>query len=410
MSYQKQLQFVIDLLSAMRIPTHLVQFKENLPLSELDDGLRSLIYGVDSQLSHLFNSLQQAEDNKIYRFEDEYFCHYLFFRFPESDQFFYIGPYLLNIPSREKINQKFTSIGKKESQMNDFYLYYDHLTLIEDENLLLTITNTLGCSIWGSQDNFTNEYIHYPIPDQMSPITSAFETDLKSDSVHLHILEEHYAAEKLLMDAVSQGKIHKISHITSNIFNLNIQPRIPDSIRNRKNYMIILNTLLRKAAEYGNVHPLHIDRISSSYARQIEGIKSSSESMNLMNEMIRNYCLLVKNHSISNYSYLIGRTITLINYDLKADLSLKRIAADLKVTPSYLSRLFKEEMKITLTEYVNQKRIEAAVTLLHTTDMQIQTIAYECGIQDTNYFIKLFKKNTGITPSKYRYQFVQNVK
>ena len=50
MSYQKQLQFVIDLLSAMRIPTHLVQFKKNLLLSELDDGLRSLIYGVDSLL------------------------------------------------------------------------------------------------------------------------------------------------------------------------------------------------------------------------------------------------------------------------------------------------------------------------------------------------------------------------
>ena len=115
-------------------------------------------------------------------------------------------------------------------------------------------------------------------------------------------------------------------------------------------------------------------------------------------------CLLVKNHSLSKYSNLIGKTITLIYYDLTADLSLNNIAQTLNVNPSYLSSLFRKECGCTLTDYVNNRRIEHAVSLLNTTDKQIQNIAFECGIQDTNYFIKLFKKYTGLTPTGYKEQ------
>ena len=109
-------------------------------------------------------------------------------------------------------------------------------------------------------------------------------------------------------------------------------------------------------------------------------------------------------YSISKYSYLVGKTQTLIAYDLTADLSLKSIAAQLNVSPTYLSALFRKECNITLTDYVNNKRMEYAIHLLDTTDKLINVISYECGIQDTNYFIKLFKRYTGLTPTKYREQ------
>lgn len=100
----------------------------------------------------------------------------------------------------------------------------------------------------------------------------------------------------------------------------------------------------------------------------------------------------------------MGKTQTLIAYDLTADLSLKNIAAQLNVSPTYLSALFRKECDITLTDYVNNKRMEHAIHLLNTTDKLINVISYECGIQDTNYFIKLFKRYTGLTPTKYREQ------
>ena len=238
----------------------------------------------------------------------------------------------------------------------------------------------------------------------MKPIIQDIDIHKESD-LYIDILEENYANERKLMEAVSLGKLNLLNAISSNVFNKGTEQRLNDSLRNRKNYLIILNTLLRKAAENGDVHPLHINKLSSEYARKIEMIKSINKSNQLMSEMIRNYCLLVKNHSLKQYSYLVGKVLTMISYDLSADLSLKNISSKLNVNSSYLSNLFKKECNCTLTDYVNKKRIEYAVSELHNTDKQIQTIAYECGISDTNYFIKLFKKHTGLTPSNYRKQF-----
>ena len=121
-----------------------------------------------------------------------------------------------------------------------------------------------------------------------------------------------------------------------------------------------------------------------------------------MKEMVRKYCLLVKNHSMKGYSLLIRKVLTQIDYDLTADLGLKNLATQLNVNSSYLSTLFKKETGSTLTEYVNQKRIEHAVFLLNSSSLQIQMIAQYSGIPDVNYFTKTFKKIIGITPKEYR--------
>ena len=157
-----------------------------------------------------------------------------------------------------------------------------------------------------------------------------------------------------------------------------------------------------KAVESAAVHPIHIDSISSQYAKKIEAVTSEASCISLYKEMVRKYCLLVKNHSLKGYSLLVRKVITKIDYDLTADLSLKVQAEYLNVNPSYLSTLFKKETGMTLTEYINRKRIENALLLLNSTDMQIQMIAQYCGITDVNYFTKTFKKIVGKTPKEYR--------
>ena len=62
----------------------------------------------------------------------------------------------------------------------------------------------------------------------------------------------------------------------------------------------------------------------------------------------------------------------------------------------------KKETGKTLSEYIRSKRIEFASQLLLDTNLQVQTIAFHCGIMDVQYFSKIFKKETGLTPSEYR--------
>lgn len=408
MNYEIQLQFTRDLLHAMHISSYIVYNPTKQISNEIDLGLRAMLFDLENYQEYLQNSMYDARPNVIYRFFDEYYCNYLFLRLPspKNDTFFYIGPYLPAPILEEQVIRKANVLSLKEDQTKRLLNYYNSLPVVEDENLLFTIANTLANTLWGSPDNYSIEYIDYMIPDRIEPICVVPQPfSVNEPIVPLSVLEQNYANEKQLMDAVSQGKLHKINAIASTVYNNGTEERISDSLRNRKNYLIILNTLLRKAAEQGGVHPLYIDRMSSDFAKKIESVHSVSHSLHLQGDMIREYCLLVKQHSLSKYSHLVGKAITLISYDITADLSLNSLATQLNVSPSYLSALFKKECGVTLTEYVNNRRIEHAITLLHHTDKLIHTIAYECGIQDTNYFIRLFKKQTGLTPQKYREQF-----
>ncbi len=216
-------------------------------------------------------------------------------------------------------------------------------------------------------------------------------------------LEERYSLENEMIRAVSQGNHKALSKmITAQQFTESIEKRVDDPIRNMKNYMIILNTLMRKGAEVGNVHPFYIHEMSSEFARRIEKCKTDRDIEKLWDEMVYSYCRLVKNHAQKGYSPLVQNVIMLIDADITADLSLKAMAERFNVNASYLSSAFRKDTKMTLTAYVTSKRVEKAMFLLRTTSLQVQQISHECGLLDVNYFTKIFKKNTGNTPKEYR--------
>ena len=409
MSYDIQLQFTSNLLKNLHVSSCIVNNPQDKISCNIDLGLRAMLFGKENYAELLENSMDQARDNTIYRFYDEYSCNYIFMRLPsKTNSFFYIGPYLLSAPSEQVIKQRSDSLGFGEEQLKKLVQYYNSLPIIEDENILLAIANTLGLAIWESEQNYCIEYVDYAIPDRSTPIPVDHIYNFAESPHSLAVLETNYANEKILMEAISQGKLHKVNSIASSVYNNGTEQRVSDNLRNRKNYLIILNTLLRKAAESGGVHPLHLDRISSAFAKKIENTRNINDSISLQSEMIRDYCILVKQHSLNKYSYIVGKAITIIAFDLTADLSLNSIANQLNINPTYLSSLFRKECNCTLTEYVNRKRIEHAITLLDKTDKQINTIAFECGIQDTNYFIKLFKKFTNQTPTHYRNKNIAN--
>lgn len=88
--------------------------------------------------------------------------------------------------------------------------------------------------------------------------------------------------------------------------------------------------------------------------------------------------------------------------NLTGMLSLEGLAAYLGFTPQYVSRIFKEEYSQTFVEYVTWKRIELAKEYLVTTTKNITEIARLVGYQDQNYFCRVFKKTTGMTPKEYK--------
>lgn len=407
MNYDQNFDFVITLLNKLHIAAHIIKEPQQHLSSKIDSGLRAMLFGENDYSKLLLNSPAEAKENIIYRFFDEYLCNYIFFRIPnaEVDSYFFIGPYILSLPTEDFILKKSQQLSLAKVQIEQLRVYYRNLPIVEDENVLLSIVDTLGTFIWKGTGNFNIEYVNYEIPDRRQPIYSTSVFDINESvnpALTLEIIEQNYQAENTMMEAISKGKLNKVDIIASTVLNQGTEERLADSLRNRKNYLIILNTLLRKAAEYGEVHPYHIHRLSSEFAKEIEALYSVEGSLSLQREMIRKYCLLVKEYSLKNYSHLVGRVITLISYDLSAPLTLKHIAATMNVNASYLSAMFKKKCGETLTDYVSRKRMEHAAYNLTHSNKQVQIIAEECGILDVNYFIKIFKKHYGMTPTQFR--------
>ena len=78
------------------------------------------------------------------------------------------------------------------------------------------------------------------------------------------------------------------------------------------------------------------------------------------------------------------------------------MAGSIHINESYLSKLFKKELGVGFTDYLNSLRIQKSVELLSQPDMNLLEIAGRVGFDDQSYFTKVFKKITGKTPRQFK--------
>ena len=84
------------------------------------------------------------------------------------------------------------------------------------------------------------------------------------------------------------------------------------------------------------------------------------------------------------------------------NLSVAGVARALGVNPSYLAHVFSREVGEHMRSYITALRIERAKELLVATQWQIKRISFECGFARPNWFSEAFRKQTGMSPGKYR--------
>ena len=86
-------------------------------------------------------------------------------------------------------------------------------------------------------------------------------------------------------------------------------------------------------------------------------------------------------------------------------LTVRRLAEEVYLTPSYLSGLFKKHTGKTISQYLTEIRIEYSMNLLMDKQIKISRIAEMAGYNDANYLTKTFKSHVGMTPTEYRNRY-----
>lgn len=373
-------------------------------LQFVDEMIRPFISGLSPEVS--FEAIfHGATPQKLYRFQDQFTLLYMVFALPTSKGKYavMIGPYLHQPIAPEKVLEISEQNGVSPQQQRVIQDFFTSVPVLPEDSALFLLLDAFCERLWQGTYEMVDVQQQGRLPE---PVTVSGEREIDDTFLNMKNMERRYRFENEMMDAVMMGYEHKVRQLLSGISENAFEKRQTDPVRNVKNYGVIMNTLLRKAAEKGGVHPFHLDKLSSRYALEIEKISSVQQSRQLMIDMFREYCRLVKKHRNQNFSPVIRQAVTVIEADPAVEMNLHILAHELGISKGYLSAQFKKETGKTVTEYIWDKRLQYAMHLLQTTTLQIQTVAQHCGIVDVHYFSKLFKKHTGKTPSQFRQDFM----
>lgn len=99
---------------------------------------------------------------------------------------------------------------------------------------------------------------------------------------------------------------------------------------------------------------------------------------------------------------LVNSALKYIHEHYNEELYMNQVAKQLYVNPSYFSHVFSEQLNVTFTKYLNNYRIKMAKELMGDSTLKVYDVASMVGIEDYRYFVKLFKKSEGVTPTEYR--------
>ena len=144
----------------------------------------------------------------------------------------------------------------------------------------------------------------------------------------------------------------------------------------------------RICAEAGNEGELHHTALANTYVSEMVFL--------LSREIEQGYrqVFVIRNP-------LAIRAISYISSHLDEKISLVDVARGCNVTPRYLSEVFKTHVNISVNSYINIAKIDRAVNYIGDSHMSVTEVAGKLGFTSTQYFSKVFKKYTGVSPSDF---------
>lgn len=374
------------------------------PLTSLylyDHDLRKTLYGKEAENKAV--DLLQTEDSEKPVFlliSDPLLCRYLVFPGSTKETGMIAGPYLISRPDVTELRQLCEIRHLSSSFIPYLRQYYSLLPVLHDEKPVEAYLNEYGASLYGN-GRYEVRRMETKIQASLSALRQyreALHPELADEIAQRYAIEDKMTAaimhgdEETARKCLEEGNFYHSFRRTSN------------TLRNRKNLMIVGNTLGRKAAQLGGVHPYHLDAMSADIAVRIENSSTMQELRAVSDVMIHSYCSLVCHESAGNHSPAVARAITWIRIHYREPISLQETADACTLNKNYLASVFKKETGETVTSYINRTRIDQAKYLFDLQAGSAAEAASLCGIPDLTYFGRLFHRYTGMTPTQYKKQ------
>ncbi|MDE5824573.1 MAG: AraC family transcriptional regulator [Lachnospiraceae bacterium] len=176
-----------------------------------------------------------------------------------------------------------------------------------------------------------------------------------------------------------------------------------DAVTNLKYHFVITTAFVTRLCIGAGMELEQAFRLSDFYILKLDNLHTCQAVIDLHDHMVLDFTGKMR---IMTRSSGMSRPITLcVDYiyaHIKERITIEDLAEYTELSASYLSRLFKKETGVSVSDYVREKKIEKAQHLLKFCDYGLVEIANYLSFSSQSHFIQLFKDFTGITPKKYR--------
>lgn len=210
--------------------------------------------------------------------------------------------------------------------------------------------------------------------------------------------------DRQLEACVEYGKVDELeAFLTGTLREGQMGITAKDSLRSFKNVSISAIALVARAAARGGMDYEAALTLSDEYFQKVEILQSYDEVRTLLLKSFFDYTLQVAKVRGLNSSSKFARSVaSYIQEHLHEPIKVTDIAEFMDNNLSYLCRVFKKDTGKTLSDYINEVKLEEAKRLLSSTQKSIVEIALSLGYSSQAYFATLFKKRINMTPAEYR--------
>lgn len=323
------------------------------------------------------------------------------------------------------IEQDIYDVSKMEYGMNEYYIDNiddkNYLYVNDGRGIKLVVGPFLISSINDSGENINTKILSISEIDniavtaisllknqQIEQIKCVKHIDDKEKITRIkpeiipysEVINMVFEIEKELSHAVQEGRTFEaITHMEKLMsFKLN---KGLDTLDHFKRYAMIFSSNLRKTIIAGGVTPIEAIGISDTFVKDISGISSIVELKKRIYLLVEDYCKAVESSGFPDCSKIMKDICQYVKVHYGESISTKTLADLFHINPSHLSRQFKKEVKMTVTEYIQHARIEEAKFLIKLGKYTMTEIAGLVGFNDSQYFSNVFKKVEGITPRDF---------
>lgn len=236
--------------------------------------------------------------------------------------------------------------------------------------------------------------LHTVLLEEKSTILSCNILDGKKENNKTDVVHFFIDKERVILESVLASNKQYLFELVDT-FKDELGSKGIVSLRELQHYTVEINLLLMRIyAQLSNDHfyetmPLWITQLDEWSAKL---------------KMIFNNMLTTNKAELSQLQPIVA-VRNYINDHMKEDITLAGLAEIFHFSPQYLAKKFKEEYDTTIMNYLSQLRMDKAGSLLAHTELSIQEIASESGFEELNYFSKVFKKYTGLSPTAYRKKY-----